>query len=126
MEISVSAPERANGFTLIEMVVALAIFGLAALSLIRLEGATLSQTASLADRAMGQIVVRNLEVELISDPANPSFGTATGDMINGGRTWRWTRTVSRTDDVRIARIELSVTSDAGRTVGHLSLARAIG
>ncbi len=114
-----------HGFTLIEVVVALAIFSLAALALLRLEGATLSQTAGLADRAIGQTVVRNLAVELLSDPAIPSFGTATGTVDNAGRRWAWTRTIVRTDDVRIARIDLTVFDDAGRPSGKLSLARAV-
>jgi general secretion pathway protein I len=117
--------DRDSGFTLIEVVVALAVFSLAALALLRLEGATLSQTAGLADRAIGQLVVRNLAVEILSDPAVPSFGTATGRVVNGGHEWTWTRTVTRTDDVRIARIDLAVADDAGRPRGTLSLARAV-
>ncbi|CAN5303443.1 hypothetical protein BH09PSE3_BH09PSE3_08680 [soil metagenome] len=114
-----------HGFTLIEMLVALAIFSLAALALLRLEGATLGSTASLADRAVGQTVVRNLAVEVLTDPSAPSFGTATGTVVNGGRNWNWTRTVTRTDDSRIARVDFAVTDDAGRPSGKLSLARGV-
>jgi general secretion pathway protein I len=112
-----------NGFTLIEMMVALAIFSLAALALIRLEGATLSSTGTLADRAIGQIVARNLAVQLLTDPLPPAFGAANGTVVNAGRTWHWTREVKRTEDVRIVRIDLAVTDDAGRPGGALSLAR---
>jgi general secretion pathway protein I len=38
-----------NGFTLIEMLVALAIFSLAALALLRLGGATATNSASLSE-----------------------------------------------------------------------------
>jgi general secretion pathway protein I len=112
-----------DGFTLIEMMVALAIFSLAALALIRLEGATLSSTGTLADRAIGQIVVRNLAVEILTDPLPPAFGIADGTVVNAGRTWRWSREVKRTADVRIVRIDLAVIDEAGRPGGALSLAR---
>lgn len=117
--------DRNNGFTLIEMLVALAVFSLAALALLRLEGATLASTAMLSDRAVGQTVARNLAVELLSDPAAPSFGKANGKVINGGRNWTWTRTVARTDDVRIVRIDIAVLDDAGRPSGALTLARPV-
>jgi general secretion pathway protein I len=114
-----------HGFTLIEMLVALAIFSLAALALLRLEGVTLTSTASLAEHAVGQTVARNLAVQILTDPAAPSFGTTSGSVVNGGRTWTWTRVVTRTDDVRIARIDFAVTDDAGRSSGKLSLARSV-
>ena len=120
-----SAPDRPNGFTLIEMMVALAIFSLAALALLRLEGAVLSSTGRIADQAVGQIVARNISVEWITDPRAPAFGTANGTVTNGGRVWRWVRDTRRTDDPRIVRINLSVIDDTGRPAAALSLARPV-
>jgi general secretion pathway protein I len=114
-----------NGFTLIETLVAMAIFSLAALALLRLEGATISSTAILSDRAVGQIVTRNLAVQIMTDVRAPAFGDASGVVVNAGRTWRWTRMTKRTDDARIVRIDLAVTDDAGRQSGVLSLARTV-
>lgn len=114
-----------NGFTLIETLVALAIFSLAALALLRLEGATLSSTAMLTDRAVGQIVVRNLAVEVMTDLRAPAVGETNGSVVNAGRTWRWTRLTKQTDDLRIVRVDLTVMDDAGRSSGALSLARTV-
>ena len=102
-----------QGFTLIEMLVALAIFSLAALALLRLGGATATNSASLSDQAIAQIVARNLAVETLSDPQPPVFGTSQGDAANGGRRWRWTRTVSRSPEARIQQIEILVQPEAG-------------
>lgn len=113
-----------HGFTLIEMLVALAIFSLAALALLRLEGATLTGTARLADTTTAQIVARNLAVELLTDPAPPSLGEASGQVANAGATWNWRRTATRTDDVRIVRIDLAVADAAGHPLTRLSIARA--
>jgi general secretion pathway protein I len=102
-----------HGFTLIEMLVALAIFSLAALALLRLGGATATNSASLSDQAIAQIVARNLAVETLSDPEPPAFGTSQGDAANAGRRWRWTRTVSRSPEARIQQIEIIVQPEAG-------------
>jgi general secretion pathway protein I len=114
-----------HGFTLIEMLVALAIFSLAALALLRLEGATLFSTHRLADTTVAQIVARNLAVGLLTDPLPPALGTDQGQVRNAGATWLWTRETRRTDDVRIVRIDLAVADAAGRPMTRLSLARAV-
>ena len=103
----------ANGFTLIEMLVALAIFSLAALALLRLGGATATNSARLHDQAIAQIVARNLAVETLSDPEPPPFGTLAGETVNAGRRWRWTRTVARSPEARIQQIEIAVVPEAG-------------
>ena len=101
------------GFTLIEMLVALAIFSLAALALLRLGGASATNSASLTDQAIAQTVARNLAVETLTDPQPPAFGASQGDAVNGGRRWRWTRTVSRSPEARIQQIEILVQPEAG-------------
>lgn len=101
------------GFTLIEMLVALAIFSLAALALLRLGGASATNSASLSDQAIAQLVARNIAVETLTDPQPPAFGAQQGDAVNGGRRWRWTRTVSRSPEARIQQIEIAVQPEAG-------------
>lgn len=96
------------GFTLIEMLVALAIFSLAALALLRLGGATATNSARIQDQAIAQIVARNVAVETLSDPEPPPFGTTMGQAVNGGRRWAWTRTVGRSPEARIQQIEIGV------------------
>ena len=102
-----------EGFTLIEMLVALAIFSLAALALLRLGGATATNSARLQDQAIAQIVARNLAVETLSDPEPPPFGTVTGEAVNAGRRWLWTRTTARSPEARIQQIEIRVASPTG-------------
>ncbi len=117
--------DRESGFTLIETLVAMAIFSLAALALLRLEGATISSTAVLSDRTVGQIVTRNLAVQVMTDVRAPAIGEATGAVVNAGRTWTWARETKRTDDARIVRVDIAVRDDAGRQSGVLSMARTI-
>jgi general secretion pathway protein I len=102
-----------NGFTLIEMLVALAIFSLAALALLRLGGATATNSARLDSQAMAQIVARNIAVETLTDPEPPAFGTTGGTTIDGGRHWRWSRIVARSPEARIQQIGISVEPEEG-------------
>ncbi|MGZ8312671.1 MAG: type II secretion system minor pseudopilin GspI [Allosphingosinicella sp.] len=108
-----SCADREAGFTLIEMLVALAIFSLAALALLRLGGASATSSARLRDQALAQVVARNIAVETLSDPAPPTFGSQAGEAVNGGRRWNWTRTTARSPEPRIQQIEIRVTAADG-------------
>lgn len=112
-----------RGFTLIEMMVALAVFSLAALALIRLEGATIRGAATLDTTLMAQMVARNIAIEAMTDARPPTIGTATGTEANGGRNWAWTRVVEPTGDARILRIDVTVLDPAGRSAGHITMVR---
>lgn len=105
------------------MLVALAVFSLAALALLRLEGATVSTTAQLQEQAIAQVVARNLAVEAMSDPTPPAFGRSGGEVANAGRKWRWARVVARSPEPRIQQIEIRVTSDRGPEAAALTLFR---
>ena len=102
-----------EGFTLIEMLVALAIFSLAALALLRLGGATASNSARLTEQALAQMVARNLAVEVLTDPQPPTFGASAGMVTNAGRQWRWTRNVERSPEARIQLISIRVEGEQG-------------
>ena len=115
--------KREGGFTLIEMLVALAIFSLAALALLRLGGATATNSARLTEQALAQTVARNLAVEVLTDPQSPPFGTQTGSLTNAGRQWRWTRVVERSPEARIQLITIRVEGEQGSGAATLTLFR---
>lgn len=117
------ARPRCNGFTLIEMLVALAVFSLAALALIRLESATLSSTADLDRKTIAQIVARNLVVETLTDPGAPPLGVTRGEEINDGQRWLWERRTTRPGDERLSRVDIVVSDDAGVNRAALSIMR---
>jgi general secretion pathway protein I len=111
------------GFTLIEMMVALAVFSLAALALIRLESATIRGTSILDSTLTAQMVARNVAIEAMTDTAPPALGIAKGVEQNGGRTWNWTRETRPTGDARIVRIDVEVADATGSRQGHLTVVR---
>ncbi|MDO9487556.1 MAG: type II secretion system minor pseudopilin GspI [Sphingomonadaceae bacterium] len=114
---------RDDGFTLVEVLVALAIFSLAALALLRLQGAAFGTMAQIDEHAMGGIVARNVAVEVLTAAAPPAFGRENGTERNGGRDWRWTREVRRTADVRLQRIDIGVAAPDGRVAATLTVVR---
>lgn len=117
--------KREAGFTLLEMLVALAVFSLAALALVRLQGVTLRTAADLDSKALGQIVARNLMVDVQSDPAAPAIGAQEGDVTNGGRRWHWRRSVRPTDDQRMLQVDLTVDGQPGASPVVLSFVRVV-
>lgn len=102
-----------HGFTLLEMLVALAVFSLAALALVRLQGVTLRTAADLDSKTLAQIVARNLMVEWRTDPQPPALGDTQGVVDNGGRQWRWTRAVKPTDDAPLMQVDVAVQGASG-------------
>ena len=107
------------------MLVALAVFSLAALALVRLQGVTLRTAADLDSKALGQIVARNLMVEVQTDPAPPSLGSEQGEVDNGGRRWHWNREVRAMDDERLLQVNLTVDGQGGASPVVLSFVRVV-
>ena len=114
-----------RGFTLIEILVALAIFSLAALALLRLQGGTLASTGRLESGIVAGIVARNIVAEALTDAAPPALGRSSGTERNAGRAWRWTRTVARTGEPRLQQVTVAVADETGRPAATLTAFRSI-
>jgi len=98
----------ANGFTLLELMVALAVFAIAALALLKLEGASISRTADLDQRLLREITAQNLAAEVLTDPAPPALGEASGTVSNMGRQFTWTRSVAARPEAGVLGVSLAV------------------
>lgn len=107
--------------------VALAIFSLAALAMVRLQGYSVRSTANLGDSSMAWQVARNVAVEILSNPAPPTLGETRGEELNGGQNWEWTAITSSTDDSRLVTVEINVvgTGNAALRKARLTIARPI-
>ena len=119
----VSNRQPQAGFSLIEMMVALAVFALAAMALIRLEGAIIRSASSLDRTMMAQIVARNVAVETLTDARPPVTGISNGVEDNGGRSWNWQRIAAPLGDQGAVRIDVTVSDTTGTALGRLTVVR---
>ncbi|OSZ63248.1 type II secretion system protein GspI [Sphingomonas sp. IBVSS1] len=103
-----------NGFSLIEVMVALAIFGLAAVALIRLQGVSLASATTVSERGLAAIVARNQALEAWASPTPPA--PAQGRERAGPRDWAWVRQTSPGPDPGTIRIAVRVEGDSGQTI----------
>ena len=112
------------GFTLLEMLVALAVLSLGALALLNLAGENTRQAGAVESRLFAGIVAENQAVEALTAPVPPALGQASGETIAGGQPWRWTRRVSRTADPAVLRIDVRVAArPGGPTAGEVTVFR---
>lgn len=98
-------PPSCRGFTLMEMLVALAVFSIAALALMRLSGYALTTTADLDARSIADLVVRNEAALAATDPGPVVRGSTNTNVVNGGRNFLVRRSVTPTADQRLVRID---------------------
>lgn len=112
-----------RGFTLIEIMVALAVFSLAVLALLRLETATIRGASTLDDSLVAGLVARNVANDAITEAQPPVSGRTTGSEVNGGQAWTWVRNVRGTGNASIVRVDVAVTNRAGQVVGKTTAIR---
>ena len=94
------------GFTLLELLVALAVFGLAAAALLSLSAENTRLSGHLQARALAGIVAENLGVEAVTATVAPSDGE--GIVRLAGRDWRWSRVSHGVADGALLRIDIAV------------------
>ncbi len=98
---------KSNGFTLIEVMVALIIVALGMLSVIRAVNQTVRNTDYLREKTIAHWVAMNKLTETRLSVAPPSNDSTDGDIDMAGIHWHWRMEITQ-EDPYIQRIEVKV------------------
>ena len=110
-----------RGFTLIEVLIALAVVALALLGLTRVAALQVRDFDALRERTLAGWVAANVLEETRLAASMPSTGRSDGRVEFATRSWRWTRDVSTTPDPSVRRVDVQVfEGDAKEPVASLS------
>jgi general secretion pathway protein I len=99
---------QVTGFTLLEVLVALAVLALTMGAVIKAVGDYTGNQAYLRDRTLAVWVARNVLAEQQLESAWPGVGEIKGNSDMGGREWSWLVTVTQTEEEELRRLDVEV------------------
>ncbi len=97
-----------RGFTLLEILIALAVLATSLFAIIKMSTENVSNTAHIRDKTVAQWTALNLITEMQVQNIWPTTGTANGQQEMAGKDWYWTSLVSQTSDADVRKVEISV------------------
>ena len=104
--------KRLRGFTLLEVMVALAIIAIGLGAVITEASRNSNNAALLQDKTLGHWVAANKVVEMQVAKEWPGAGEQSGDAEMAGRDWYWTVIIIDTPDERVKRVDVEVRTDS--------------
>ena len=97
-----------RGFTLLEVLVALAIFAVVAASVLSASARSLKTAARLEDKTFATWLADNRMQELQLADVPPGEGREQGEESYAGRRWLWQREVQATSEPEMLRVTVRV------------------
>ena len=113
--------KKQKGFTLIEVMIALLVLGLALAALIRTSGGASANTAWMQDKTFAHWVAMNqlTEMQINKDWPKPGQKKDTTEMVD--REWEWEATISNTADPELRRVDIRIWRADSSEDEHLTL-----
>lgn len=110
-----------RGFSLVEALVALAVFALAGVALVQLQTHSLGAFTRVETRTLADNIAQNQLVRIVAARNKPDVGQREEEVDFAGRSWRMSVAVIATQDPTIRRASVVVrapTGDAALAVAH--------
>jgi general secretion pathway protein I len=113
---------RRDGFTLVEVLVALAIISIALLAALRVAGGGTNSVGELRARLLAGWVAENLLAEQRARGEWPSLGILTGTQRQGRIEFAWREEVIATPNVTFRRVDIRVFAapEEAHALAHLT------
>jgi general secretion pathway protein I len=111
----------ARGFTLVEMLVAVAVLAISLAAILSGMARHADNAAYLREKTLALWVAHNRLTEFELQPGWPDVGKSDGEIDMAGQKWKWQAEIKKTTDEHLRRIDLSVlTRDRKGTLVTLS------
>lgn len=111
-----------RGFTLLEVLIAVAVLALALIALTRTAANQADTFAQLREHTFAQWLAQNVIAETRLAHPFPDTGRSDGSRRLGGRDWRWELTVQPTEVPTVRRLEVRIylASDRSTALAQLT------
>lgn len=96
------------GFSLVEALVALAVFAMAGVALVQLQSHSLSAFSRVETRGLADLAAQNRITEILSARSLPAIGARDEEITYAGRRWRVNVTVVEAPGAEVRRVSVAV------------------
>ncbi|MDE2234394.1 MAG: type II secretion system minor pseudopilin GspI [Gammaproteobacteria bacterium] len=117
---------NARGFTLLEVLIALAVLAIGMIAVIGTAGTSTRTAAELKEETFAHWVAMNELASLRLSANWPSLGTLKGHADMAGEQWNWRAKIKDTSDPDLLRVDIDVSSAAAPDEVLSSLTGFIG
>lgn len=115
-----------SGFTLLEVLISLAILTIALGAIVQTTGSTTNNLSHLMNKSFAHWVALNKATELQIEEKWPTAGTQSGQYEMANHEWHWRIKISETNDIYVRKMEISVSEENNREFPLTTLITFLG